>query len=80
LLATSNAIDAGDNNAVPPDTVDQDGDGNTSEPLPYDLDNTRRFTDVDGLAETGNGTSPIVDMGAYETTLHYVYLPLVARQ
>jgi len=56
-----------------------DGDGNVSEPLPYDLDSTCRFIDLDTVADTGNGTSPIVDMGAYETTLQYVYLPLVAR-
>ena len=36
-------IDAGDNNAVPADTVDLDGDSNTVEPIPWDFD---RFHDV----------------------------------
>ncbi|MCJ7735840.1 MAG: hypothetical protein MUQ10_00815, partial [Anaerolineae bacterium] len=79
LLTTSNAIDAGDNTAVPPDTVDLDSDGNVTEPLPYDLDSTRRFTDMGAVADTGNGTAPIVDMGAYEYPRQCVYLPLIAK-
>ena len=35
---------------------------------------------VGAVADTGNGTSAIVDMGAYEFTLQYVYLPMVARR
>jgi len=38
-----------------------DGDGNTAEPVPFDLDGAPRFRD------TGSGAAPIVDMGAYET-------------
>lgn len=54
LRSTSPAIDAGDNAALPPDALDLDGDGDTAEPIPYDLDGKWRI--VNGL----------VDMGAYE--------------
>jgi hypothetical protein len=66
LLAGSLCIDAGDNNAVPPDANDLDGDGNTTEPVPWDLDSQPRFVDDLNTADSGNGTPPIVDMGAYE--------------
>jgi len=65
LLATSPCIDTGDNNSVPADTTDLDNDGNTIEPIPYDLDGRDRFADGDC-----NGTD-IVDMGAYEFTSAY---------
>jgi uncharacterized repeat protein (TIGR01451 family) len=55
LLPDSPAIDAGDNTAVP--------SGVTS-----DLDGNLRFFDVASAADTGSGTPPIVDMGAYEAT------------
>ncbi|HLF25361.1 MAG TPA: choice-of-anchor Q domain-containing protein, partial [Anaerolineae bacterium] len=35
-MAGSPAISVGNNNLIPPDSADQDGDGNTSEPLPFD--------------------------------------------
>jgi hypothetical protein len=54
LLADSNCINAGDNTAIAPDTADLDGDGNTAEPTPFDLD---------GNPRVGQG---VVDMGAYE--------------
>jgi len=60
LSAGSPCIDAGDNTTVPPDTADLDGDGNTAEPIPWDLDGRPRVIDGDC-----NGTD-IVDMGAYE--------------
>ncbi len=53
LQITSPAIDAGDNTAVP--------SGVTT-----DLDSNPRFVDVPTITDTGNGTPPIVDMGAYE--------------
>jgi hypothetical protein len=55
LRSASPAIDAGDNTALPPDSLDLDGDGDTGEPLPFDRD---------GRARIINGT---VDMGAYES-------------
>ncbi|MHC4460087.1 MAG: right-handed parallel beta-helix repeat-containing protein [Planctomycetota bacterium] len=53
LLAGSPCIDAGDNTAVP--------SGVTT-----DLDGNPRFVDHPVITDTGNGTPPIVDMGAYE--------------
>jgi len=66
LLSDSPCIDSGDNNSVPADIHDLDGDGNTAEPLPFDLDGNPRFVDRPDIEDTGNGTPPIVDMGAYE--------------
>jgi VCBS repeat-containing protein len=70
LTRLSPAIDAGDNAALPPDAFDLDGDGNTSEPLPYDLAGGPRRIDVPDTADTGSGTPPIVDLGAYERGLN----------
>jgi hypothetical protein len=53
LQLSSPAIDAG-NNAAVPITVTTDLDGN------------ERFEDIPTVPDTGNGTPPIVDMGAYE--------------
>jgi hypothetical protein len=69
LRLGSPCIDAGDNNAVPPDTADLDGDGNTTELTPWDLDSHPRFIDEPNTIDTGNGTAPIVDMGAHEYIL-----------
>lgn len=66
LSPGSPCIDAADNAAVPPDALDLDGDGDTDEPIPFDLDGNPRFVDDPGTTDTGNGTAPIVDMGAYE--------------
>lgn len=53
LQLTSAAIDAGDNGAV-------------SAGVTTDLDGHPRFADVPSVPDTGLGTPPIVDMGAYE--------------
>ena len=53
LSAASPCIDAGDNTVVP--------GGVTT-----DLDGNLRFRDDPGTSDTGYGTPPIVDMGAYE--------------
>lgn len=66
LAPSSYCIDAGDNDAVPADTLDLDGDSNTLEPLPIDLDGNPRFTDVRCVIDSGVGTAPVVDMGAFE--------------
>jgi len=60
LRPGSPCIDAGDNSSVPADTADLDGDGNTVEPIPFDIDGDVRFDDGDS-----NG-SAIVDMGSDE--------------
>ena len=66
LLPISPCIDAGNNDFVPADTADLDGDGNTVEPIPFDLDGHPRFVDGDC-----NDTA-IVDMGAFE--FNYAYM------
>jgi predicted outer membrane repeat protein len=66
LEYNSGCIDAGSNNKVPADTYDIDGDANTSEPLPQDLDRRPRIKDGDC------NSTQIVDMGAYE--FNWVYL------
>jgi hypothetical protein len=66
LQAGSPCIDAGDNDSVPADITDLDGDDDTAEPTPLDLDGRPRFVDGDC-----NGYV-IVDMGAYEFA--YLYL------
>ncbi|MHC4388022.1 MAG: S8 family serine peptidase [Planctomycetota bacterium] len=60
LLAGSPCVDAGDNNGVSADTGDLDGDGNRTEPVPFDLDSSQRV--VDG----NNDGELVVDMGCYE--------------
>ena len=71
LSAGSPCIDAADNEAVPADGLDLDGDGDTDEPIPFDLDGNPRFIDDLDTEDTGNPDPdypelPIVDMGAYE--------------
>jgi hypothetical protein len=68
LFPGSPCVDAADNTAVPPDSSDLDGDGDTHEPVPYDLDGAPRFADDLDTPDSGNpdGLHPIVDMGAYE--------------
>jgi hypothetical protein len=62
----SPAIDAGGNGLLPPDDFDLDQDGITAEDLPIDLaGNARRVDDID-TDDTGTGSTPIVDIGAYE--------------
>jgi predicted outer membrane repeat protein len=60
LLWDSPCVDAGNNNGLPPDWLDLDGDQNTLERLPFDLDGNPRIWDGD---TDGND---VVDMGAYE--------------
>lgn len=54
LQSISPAIDAGDNTA--PGLVD----------ITTDRDGTFRFLDVPTVFDSGNGTAPIIDLGAYE--------------
>jgi len=66
LHPVSPCIDAGNSAAVPPDTADLDGDDDTAEPTPLDLDGNPRFVDAPDTPDTGIGGPPVVDMGAYE--------------
>jgi len=54
LAAGSPCIDAGDNAAVPADEWDLDDDGDTNEPIPFDLDGNPRFVDDPETEDTGN--------------------------
>jgi len=62
----SPCIDAGDNNAIPTDSADLDGDLDLTEPTPIDIDADSRFADDPNIDDTGIGTTPIVDIGADE--------------
>jgi hypothetical protein len=66
LRPNSPCIDAAANTYVPADTYDIDGDDNTAEPLPFDLSGQPRFHDDPSTPDTGSGTPPLVDIGAYE--------------
>ncbi len=66
LRSISPCIDVGNNNSVLPDYADLNGDGNTTEPTPLDLDFSPRFMDGD---DNGSNT---VDMGAFEYLIPYV--------
>jgi len=66
LRPNSPAIDAGDNSAVP---------GNVT----TDIAGNPRFFDAPSVPDTGNGSAPVVDMGAYETEVYPIYLPLVLK-
>ncbi len=68
LSPGSPCIDAGDNHAVPLDTEDVNGDGNTEEPLPVDLAGQPRFVDDPNTVDSGapDQERPVVDLGAYE--------------
>jgi PKD repeat protein len=66
LANSSPLIDAGNNTLVPLDVTDIDMDTDTAEILPFDLARQARFADLSSVADTGTGTAPIVDMGAYE--------------
>jgi len=79
LVMDSAAIDAGDNNTVPADAYDLDGDVNTSEKLPIDLDGRARFMDIPSVVDSGSGTPPVVDMGAYENQF-LIFNPLIYRE
>jgi reprolysin-like metallo-peptidase family M12B len=66
LGAGSSAIDMGNNAAVPADEIDFDADGDVSESLPVDLAWNVRLVDDPDTVDTGVGTGPIVDAGAFE--------------
>ena len=67
LQSSSPCIDAGDNHAIPTG-------------ISKDMDGAPRFMDVVTVTDTGNGSKPIVDMGAYEASgVLWSYLPFVVR-
>ncbi|MBN2526359.1 MAG: hypothetical protein JXR76_08190 [Deltaproteobacteria bacterium] len=60
--ADSMSVDKGDVAAITKDLLDLDGDGNITEPVPFDILGNPRITDGDG-----NG-STVLDLGAVEFT------------
>jgi len=83
LQDTSPAIDSGNNTVfwIPVDEADLDGDGNRTETIPIDFDGAPRYFDAPP-ANTGTGTPPIVDMGAFENqtqAMQPLFLPLIMK-
>lgn len=66
LLSGSPSVDAGDNALISPDLSDANGNGNTAEPMPFDLDGNPRRRDDPATPDTGAGSPPLVDHGCYE--------------
>jgi hypothetical protein len=66
LAPGSPGVDSGNNGAVLADTIDVDGDANTSEPVPLDVAGNDRFLDDPDTVDNGSGLPPIVDIGAHE--------------
>ncbi|MFN0135640.1 MAG: right-handed parallel beta-helix repeat-containing protein [Phycisphaerae bacterium] len=64
--ASSAAIDAGNNAFLAADRADLDGDGDTTEPAPYDIGRRARLRDFWSVVDQGVGSGAIVDIGAYE--------------
>lgn len=66
LLPNSPCIDAGSNSAIAFDVADLDRDGDITEAVALDHQGAARRVDYAGISDTGFGSAPIVDMGAYE--------------
>lgn len=69
LAALSPCIDRGNNTLLPQDVADLNGNGNTTEILPYDINGFRRLVQDPDTNDMGVGTAPFVDAGAYEFQL-----------
>lgn len=66
LRPGSPAIDAGSNDLVLRDTNDQDKDDDFVEKTPFDRSGASRRQDDPATPDTGQGTGPVTDLGAYE--------------
>ncbi|MBN2210057.1 MAG: hypothetical protein JW709_01560, partial [Sedimentisphaerales bacterium] len=67
-------IDAGDDEEVELDWDDLDGDGNTSEPFPWDLGRRYRCVDDVMTPDGVNAGNPPIDIGAYEGGVNIWYV------
>ncbi len=76
LSSRSPCIDAGSDLLVPPDTRDLDGDGDTAERIPLDIEGSFRIADSREVVDTGVADPPdypaVVDMGAYEMAAYCI--------
>jgi hypothetical protein len=66
LRPGSPAIDSADNTVLPADEFDLDGDGDLAEPIPLAFNSEPRRLDEPTRGDTGAGTAPFADRGAYE--------------
>ncbi len=66
LAAGSAAIDMGNSAALPADEIDFDGDSDLLESLPFDLAGMMRQVDDPNTVDSGAGSTPVVDAGAFE--------------
>ncbi|MBX3357728.1 MAG: VCBS repeat-containing protein [Phycisphaeraceae bacterium] len=66
LSSCSPCIDAGSNTLLAADVLDLDNDLDLLEPTPFDHSGLGRRQDDPATPDTGAGTAPIVDIGAYE--------------
>jgi Peptidase family M28/Right handed beta helix region len=66
LLAPSPCIDSGDNALLPPDRADLDHDLDALEAAPLDFAGRARRIDDPATPDSGQGASPLVDIGAFE--------------
>ncbi len=66
MLSNSPCIDRGSNAQFPSHAADLDADNNLIERLPFDLDLNPRRIDVPAVTDLGEGTTPLVDIGAFE--------------
>lgn len=77
LSPESPCIDRGENQFLPPDETDLDGDLNVTEPLPLDFNGNERVVDDFNSSERGPG--PIVDIGAMEYQPPFLKAPTGLR-
>jgi predicted outer membrane repeat protein len=72
----SPCIDAGNNDALPPDTLDVDDDSDSTELIPWDRASKLRRADDPAVdpdpGNTGTIGTPVVDIGAYEVSPIFV--------
>ncbi|GAB5496079.1 MAG: hypothetical protein Phyf2KO_11590 [Phycisphaerales bacterium] len=66
LKLSSPAIDAGNNDTILADILDQDADGDVDENSPLDFLGASRQVDTPTVTDSGLGDAPLVDMGANE--------------
>ncbi|NOG55633.1 MAG: hypothetical protein HND57_15140 [Planctomycetes bacterium] len=69
IAANSPCIDAGINNSLSTDPYDYDRDHNRTEAFPLDAADRQRFIDDPAVPDTGSGSAPLTDIGAYEYQL-----------